>query len=375
MRMFSLRGILTASLVLLATVPALLVLWMMARASTEAVEDLAGKILTQVAGQVQTGTEAHVQQVHDMLDGIFPERIAAGELDRARSWLRSPAQFEAMAFALTRQAPSVPVLHFANLRGEYFGLEQTADGVTVGIRRPDGLGRTFYLARFPGDRAKPQESEIRNFEPRTTPWYAGALSAKGRVFTPVQVSATHKQLMVSLSQPVYDADGGAAGVFGADLYLQNLADVLRTQRISSRGAAFLVDEKGLLVASSAGDALFTGTPGQYQRTSPRDSVNPVIRAGFGALQALWASRSEDTVATNTALQRLPMAGDSLLMVQRPFGEALGLRWTLVVAAPESDFTADINRAFRISSAAMVLLILLGTTIAFFIAKGIGRRRR
>ena len=39
--MFSLRRILTASLVLLATVPALLVLWMMSRASTEAVEDLA----------------------------------------------------------------------------------------------------------------------------------------------------------------------------------------------------------------------------------------------------------------------------------------------------------------------------------------------
>ncbi|MDB5873857.1 MAG: response regulator [Ramlibacter sp.] len=376
MRMFSLRRILTASLVLLATVPALLVLWLMARASTQAVEDLAGKILTQVASLVQTGTEAHVQQVHDVLDGVFPERLAGAELERARNWLRNPGQFEAMAFALTRQSPAVPVLHFANLNGEYFGLEQKADqDATIGIRKPDGLGRVFYKARFPGDRSKPIDSEIRNFEPRSTPWYAGALAAKGRVFTPVQVSPVRKQLMVSLSQPVYDPDGGAAGVFGADLYLQNLADVLRTQRISSRGAAFVVDEKGLLVASSAGDALFTGTPGQFQRTGPQASINPVIRASFAALQALWASRSEDTVATNTALQRLPMAGDSLLMVQRPFGEALGLRWTLVVAAPESDFTADINRALKISLAAMVLLILLGTLIAFFIAKGIGRRLR
>ena len=375
MRMFSLRRILTASLVLLATVPALLVLWMMARAGTEAVEDLAGKILTQVAAVVQTGTEAHVRQVHDVLDGLFPERIAAGEIERARSWLRSPAQFEGMAFALARQSADVPVLHFANLRGEYFGLEITADGATVGIRKPDGLGRAFYQARFPGDRSRPAPSEIRNFEPRTTPWYSGALSAKGRVFTPVQVSPLRKQLMVSLSQPVYDADGGAAGVFGADLYLQNLADVLRTQRISSHGAAFVVDEKGLLVASSAGDALFTGSAPAFERTSPQASVNPVIRASFAALQALWANRSEDTVATNTALQRLPMAGDSLLMVQRPFGEALGLRWTLVVAAPESDFTADINRAFKVSFITMVLLILLGSAIAFMIARGIGRRLR
>jgi signal transduction histidine kinase/CheY-like chemotaxis protein/HPt (histidine-containing phosphotransfer) domain-containing protein len=373
--MFSLRRILAASLVLLATVPALLVLWMMSRASTNAVDDLAGKILTQVAALVQASTEAHVQQVHDVLDGVFPERVADGDLERARNWLRNPAQFEPMAFALTRQSPDVAVMHFGNLRGEYFGLERTADGARVGIRKPAGMGREFFQLRQPGDRSRPLDPEVRNFEPRSTPWYAGALSAKGRVFTPVQVAASGRQLMVSLSQPVYDADGGAAGVFGADLYLQHLADMLRTQRISSHGAAFVVDEKGLLVASSAGDPLVTSAAGKFQRTGPQASANPVIRESFAALQKLWASRSEDTVATNTALQRLPTAGDALLMVQRPFGEAQGLHWTLVVAAPESDFTSDISRAFRTSLAAMVLLILLGSAIAFFIAKGIGRRLR
>jgi signal transduction histidine kinase/DNA-binding response OmpR family regulator len=347
----------------------------MARASSSAVEDLAGKILTQVAAQVQTGTEAHVQQVHAVLDGVFPERLAGAELDRARSALRSPVQFEAMAFGLTRQSADVPVMHFANLNGEYFGLESTANGAKIGIRKPDGSGRVFFDARFPGDRSHPAASEIRNFEPRSTLWYSGALRAKDRVFTPVQVSADRKELMVSLSQPVYDADGGAAGVFGADLYLRHLADVLRTQRISSHGAAFVVDEKGLLVASSAGDALFTAEGGKFERTSPAGSYNPVVRASFTQLQSLWASRSEDTVATNTSLQRLPLAGDALLMVQRPFGEALGLRWTLVVAAPESDFTSDIHRALKVSLGAMVALILVATLIAFFIARGIGRRLR
>ena len=218
MRMFSLRRLLTASLVLLATVPALLVLWLMSRASSEAVEDLAGKILMQVAALVQTGTEAHVLQVHQVLDGMFPEHLASIELDRARSGLRNPAQFEGMAFALIRQSPDVAMMHFANLRGEYLGLERSGDGATtLSLRRPDGVGRLFYQAGFPGDRSRPLAVEQKNFEPRSTPWYVGALSAKGRVFTPVQVSASRRQLMVSLSQPVYDADGGAAGVFGADL--------------------------------------------------------------------------------------------------------------------------------------------------------------
>jgi signal transduction histidine kinase/DNA-binding response OmpR family regulator len=373
MTMFSLRRLLAASLVLLAAVPALLVLWMLTRASSGAVDDLAGKILTQVATNVQTGTEAHVQQVHDMLDGVFHERLAGVELDRARAWLREPARFEAMAFALTRQSPDTSVFHVGNLRGEYFGLQTLPDGARVSIRPPGGAGRTIYKETFPGDRSHLEMSETRNFEPRSTPWYAGAVTAKGRVFTPVQVSAERKELMVSLSQPVYDADGGVAGVIGADLYLQHLADVLRTQRISSHGAAFIVDEKGLLVASSAGDTLFTGSDGNFQRASPATSFNPIVRASFAALQSLWANRSADTVAVDTKLQRLGGSDGDLLMVQRPFGEQLGLRWTLVVAAPESDFTGDIVRARQQSLAVMGLLIVLGTLIAFFIAHTVGKR--
>ena len=42
----------------------------------------------------------------------------------------------------------------------------------------------------------------------------------------------------------YDDFSGAAGVFAADLRLQSLANFLRTQVISSRVAAYLVDEAG-----------------------------------------------------------------------------------------------------------------------------------
>ena len=52
-----------------------------------------------------------------------------------------------------------------------------------------------------------------------------------------------------------------AGVFSADLRLQSLADFLPTQIISSRGAAYLVDDAGFLVAGSTGDALYRSLPG------------------------------------------------------------------------------------------------------------------
>lgn len=373
MRMYSLRRILGVSLLLLTLVPAVLVAWLMARASSQAAEDLAGSILTHVAALVQSGTEDQLRQAHGVLNGLFPERMTPAQVQQAQAWLREPAQFESMAFALTRQSPSVPLLYFGNVRGEYFGVENTPDGVRVGVRRADDAARSFYLAQRPGDRSRPLRIEDGRFEPRTRFWYAGAMEAKGRVFSAVQVQ--QGQLMVSLSQPVYDADGGAAGVFGADLYLKQLADALRTQRISSRGAAFVVDEKGALVASSAGDALFSEVNGRIERRSPGDSANSIIRASFQALQSLWASRSADTVASDTRLQRLRTDAGTLLMVQRPFGEALGLRWTLVVAAPETDFTAEISRAWKVSLGVIAALVALSTLIALLVATGIGRRLR
>jgi signal transduction histidine kinase/DNA-binding response OmpR family regulator/HPt (histidine-containing phosphotransfer) domain-containing protein len=374
-RLFSLRRILATSLVLLATVPALLVVWTMTRASNQAVNGLSDKILTEVAALVQAETESLLAHAHTVLNGIVLEHPGPVALDTARRGMRDLAQYQPMAIALSHQLPEIPSLHFGNLRGEYLGVTAVADGTRIAVRLPDGKGRTFYQAELPGSNRVPESVEAGNFEPRSKPWYARAVSARGRVFSPVQVSPQRRELMVSLSQPIFDADGGAAGVIGVDLYLQRLAGMLRTQRISSHGAAFVVDENGLLVAGSAGDDLFSSSGDGFVRRKPADSANPVIRAAYTQLETLWAQRRSDSVAVDTSLQHVPLPQDVLLMVQRPFGQALGLRWTLVVAAPESDFTGEIRRASRNALLGIIFLILLGTVIAAAVAHRLGQRLR
>jgi hypothetical protein len=134
---------------------------------------------------------------------------------------------------------------------------------------------------------------------------------------------------------------------------------------------------GALVASSAGDALFVDVGGgRTERRSPSESSNALIRASFSALQALQAlqaQRRSDVVASSQAVLRTTASGETMLMVQRPFGESLGLRWTLVVAAPESDFTAGLMHARSVSLALIGALVLLGTLLAWLIARGIGQR--
>lgn len=371
----SLRRVLVTSLVIFAIVPAGVAAWLMKRSSDEAIQSLAGSVLFNVAARIQTGTEAHLAQGHTALNGLLSERMSLPQTEHARDWLRQSVLFEPMAFALSRQSPDVPNIYFGNNRGEYFAVDSADAGTTVLVRGPNDTGLQAFMARRPGDRSRPLALAQGNFEPRTRGWYQGALSAKGRVFSAVQVVPGKQQLFVTLSQPVYDNDGGAAGVVGVDLLLQSLSGLLQTQRLSARGAAFVVDEAGLLVAGSAGDALFEDVQGQAVRRSPQRSANPVIRESFAALQLDQARKSEDSVAVNTALQRLPMPGGTLLMVRRPFGESLGLRWTLVVASPESDFTADIARAWQVSLSLIGAMVILGAGLAFYVANRIGRRLR
>ena len=148
---FSLRRILVVSLVLLASVPAVLVAWLMAHGSLQAAQVLAGNILFSVAARVQTQAEAHLGQAHSALNGLLPATMKPEQKEFARGLLRNPAAFEPMAFALIQQSLNVPNIYMGNKRGEYFGVESATGGAALHIRGPDGGPLHHFLAVRPGD--------------------------------------------------------------------------------------------------------------------------------------------------------------------------------------------------------------------------------
>jgi signal transduction histidine kinase/DNA-binding NarL/FixJ family response regulator len=380
---FSLSRILMVSLLVFALVPAGVVAWLMARSNVQALDDLGGKIVMDVARRVQIDTENHLQQAHTILNGIVAAAPGTAQNAQALAWLAQPESFEGPALSLTRQSPDVSYLFMANAHGDFFGVESIPLGVRIGIRGPKDIGRRFFLANGIGDRGTALPPEANNFEPRTRPWYKKAEEAGKRTFSPIYTSSSKQQLMISLVQPVY-ADGHAlAGVFTADLYLRHLSDMLAAQSISAQGVAYLLDEHGFLVATSmAGDVSYKVNVDLLERVTPEQSKNAVIRASYAGLQqdirrkiaAPAVVRGADTV------QRLPEAHAStglgaLIAVQRPFGDELGLRWTLVVAAPEADFTGELRRALVVSLSIMAALVGLSALVAYAIARRVGGQLR
>ena len=378
-RSWSLRTVLVTSLLLLSIVPAATVGWFLYRSNLQTVDTLSEQIVTSVAQRLAIDTETHLDQAHVVLNGLIHERPSASGVLRARQLLQKPELFEQTAFAMTRMAPEVPAMSLGTYKGGFLGVEsfpQSADMlVRVSLRAQGDAGRRYFSASAPGDRSQALPAETANFEPRSRPWYQAAMESKGRAFTAAHPSAAHKQLLITLAQPVYGADGGALGVFAIDLHLKRLNDMLQAMRISAHGAAFVVDEHGFLVASSTGDPLFTDVGGQLQRSKPQESRNAIIRSAYAQAAPSLGKTLESSVQRESFLRRTAFGDDTLLTVLKPFGESQGLRWSLVVSAPESDFTAGAKAALEKTLIAAAITLLLSAWLALALAYRLSRRFR
>ncbi len=362
MRHFSIRSLLGLSLLFLVIIPALLVVWWVYQRNASLVDESANRALQQSAAREQAVAQNHLQLAFSTLDGLLPENKSQVQTAQALTWVRDPALFAPMAFALTRASPNLRFVYFTSAAGDVYGVENAAEGFRFGGRGSIDSGARLFSTRPANAPLKLTGAEGESPDPRGRPWYDAALLAKARVFSPVTVYPDSKQLVITLSQPVFDNTGAAAGVLGADLSLQPLVVLLREQRVSPRSVAYLVDDKGFLVASTDDDVMVTEGSGQFLLRTPHSSSNALIRDTFSALEKQWAGAPDLRNAPSERLLRFGLTDQRIFAVHRSVGSNMGLRWKLVIAAPESDFNQDPDASLSVLFAGLAGLILLGILV-------------
>ena len=374
---WTVRRLLMSLLLLFAVLPAIFVGWLLYQSNLQTVDQLSYKIINDVAQRVQADAEAELQNASLILSGLVPPSPSDAQIKTARRLINQPEEFEKLATSLTRMSADVPYLYFGNKKGEFHGVEQLTRGGTglmrIGIRGPGDEGRQFYSAAIPGDRSNKLEAEPKNYEPRTRPWYAQAVNNRERIFTPVYLSASKKQLLITVAQPVFDDDKSVFGVFAADLYLKRLSEALQILNISARGVAFIVDDTGNFVASSSGDPLFKEEGSQLVRLSPEASANTVARESFAQIKSLVGKYKEDSVQRLRFNDTIQTSLGETLVSMRPFAEHLGLPLTLIVAAPKGDFSSEVQQGIERAMLLMAAVVIIGAVLAAFLAWGMSRR--
>ena len=368
---FALRTVLIASLLLFSLLPAATVGWFLYRSNVQSVQLLSEKIIGDMTERIKADVESHLAQAHIVLNGMVHAQPDASSVLRARQLIESPELFEQTAFAMTRMTPDVPRMYLGSHRGDFLGIDtftrDPAIKVRVSERKAGGQGRRFFIAESPGERLHELPGESASYEPRTRPWYQAAMENKGRAFTPISVASSDPQLRLTLAQPVYGLDGGALGVFAVDLPLKSLNQMLQSMRISAHGTVFLVDEQGFTVASSTGDELFSSASSMVERFKPLQSRNAIIRQAYGEAAPSIGKTLESSVQRVSFQRRISSGGEPLLVSLKPLGEGMGVRWSLVVAAPESDFTGVTQVALERTLAVTAMVLALGALLAIALA--------
>jgi signal transduction histidine kinase/CheY-like chemotaxis protein len=368
---WTVRSLSMAMLLVFAIVPAMLVGWLLYSSNVQSVDKLSAKIINDVVQRVQADAEVQLQTAGLVLNGLISPTPSEAQTKSARRLITQPEEFEKLATSLTRMAADVPYLYFGNNKGEFHGVEQMTRGGTglmrIGIRQSGDEGRQFYSAVVPGDRSQKLAPEAKNYEPRTRPWYVQAVNQRERIFTPVYLSASKKQLLITVAQPVFDDDKSVLGVFAADLYLKQLSEALQIVNISARGVAFIVDDTGMMVATSTGDPLFVEKDGKLDRQSPSASSNPIQREVFAQMSGLVGKFKADSVQRERFNGAIPTSAGETLVSMRPFAEHLGLPLTLIVAAPELDFSSEVLASLKHALTLMAIVVGLGALLAAVLA--------
>lgn len=364
MRQFSLRSLLGLGLLFLVILPALAAGWVIFQRNGAAVEASASAALMRSASRAQSDVQAHLMRAHEALDGLMPQKQGSLQGTQALAWVTDPALFAPMAFALTRMSQDMRHVYFIGANGLVHGVENAGEGFRFSGRGAVDAGARSFSVHQPNDPLKPAGAEGESPDPRSQPWYAAAMRSEGRAFSAVAIYPSSRQLVLTLSQPVYDPTGIVAGVLGADLSLRPLSAQLRGLTFSPRGVAFLVDDKGFLLASSSEEALTQEKAGQVELRAPYASANPLIRASFRALEKSWSGVPDGKKSNAEKLLRLRDVDEAMFVTHTRVGASSGLNWTLVLAAPEGDFTAEPNRFntfFLGALGAFLLLAILLTS--------------
>lgn len=307
-------------------------------------DDLLASVQRRITTQVTAYLDPAVRAIRLVRDGVewsgFSDRSAA---------------IEAFAASALRQIPQIDALYTGDAEGNFIMLRRGDAGgtVTTLINNSSGPRTVELISRDAQGRVTRRDSDPNNdFDPRTRPWYQGALSATDVFFTGPYLFFTSRE--PGITAAIRYAEGGER-VFGVDITLRALSDFLASLKIGRTGRAVIIDNTGHLVAAPNASPLLHEVGGQVLATRLDQLDDPVWGAVYDRFRIEGYGRRVIEVGGMRMISvasQLPIAGDNL---------------SLLIAVPEEDFTGFVASNARTSLWLSLIVIALAAALATLLA--------
>ncbi|HEY9656982.1 MAG TPA: PAS domain-containing protein, partial [Allocoleopsis sp.] len=348
-----------------------LISYLSLKAGQEAVKEVSGQLRQELSDRVQQQLENYVETpflINSMNSIAFEEgNLNLTQINSARS--------------LWQQANTTPTTNLI-----YCGRE--SDGTFLGVGRDSNTPgmplqvqlsnpATHYQFRY-GKLASDgtfaftarQSLSNRPYDPRLRPWYLAAKQKQQATWSDIYLDFDDLVPVITASQPVYDRDGKTLlGVCATDFLLSvELNSFLSQLQIGKSGETFILERSGVLVSSSTSneETLIVGEGANTQRLLAIHSQNWLVSETtrhliehFGDLHRIQAA------------QQFSFNKNGNQMVQvRPFQDARGLDWLIVVVVPEADFMEQVQTNTYTTGLLCLLALVGATQVSFFTARRI-----
>ena len=217
------------------------------------------------------------------------------------------------------------------------------------------------------------------YDPRWRPWYANAAETGGVTWSSVYTFSSSGRFYasgevgVTVSSPVYAADGELTGVVGIDIVLAQLSDFLETLTIGQNGRAFLFTNDGQGVAYGSLRVAESGVqPEVLQSLTTIDDI--AARSAFSELQDRVGT---ETGGVFTRLDeshqfRFNMDGRTYLAAFAPLKDPRVPPWNVGIVVPQDDFIGELISTYfitaSVSVATLIIVILVSLYISSMITK-------
>lgn len=357
----SMLVILSSSFVFLIVATAGLIGYISLRNGTQAVNDLARQLQAQVVIHIQETLGEYLAMPH-RLNRLNAEMIA-----------QNPALLEDLESL--RPVYVCQIEAFDSVTTVAVGLEQQGNFIGIG-RKEEGVftialmnrsqDSTYRLSLFDREgNALGLVTETPDYDARTRAWYQTAVQAGKAAWSPIYVWASGASIGITAVLPIYDPAGPLIGVHQSALTLDFISTFLQGLRIGKAGQVFLIEQDGMLVASSTPEHVLRKNAENFERFRAAESGIPFIRETSSHLSTQFGSLDHlpDHYHTN-----LMIDGQQHFISVAQLHDPHGLNWTLIVGLPEADVMEQIDANTHTTIVLCVIASLAATWLGVIIAR-------
>lgn len=234
--------------------------------------------------------------------------------------------------------------------------------------QPDGAALEYTVYRNHDYSPLAHTEAVTHYDPRVRPWFPqqeASILTESRLTDLYRFEST-KRLGITVSRDYLDADNQLQGVFGADISLEGLSDLLSKQTFGRRDIALIINNENKLVAYPSRLKLTEKAQETIAQTGALASMDMlsdkhtwVAKAWQMHLDGQPVKRAYGDESGHNFI-RFGHDGFDYAAVVIPFRESFGTGWSLLLVAPEEDLLGGVKRSLQenMTMTATILLFFL-----------------